>query len=76
VLLDSYALEFAGLGSTLLLLEQEIEATEDYLKFRLDSARNKLIRYASCVEGRGVEEGRGLEGRVRDRERQGQRHEG
>ena len=53
-MLDSYALEFAGLGSTLLLLEQEIEATEDYLKFRLDSARNKLIRYASTVMCRGA----------------------
>lgn len=44
VLLDSFALEFAGLASALLLLTQEIEATEDYLQFRLNSARNKLIR--------------------------------
>jgi len=55
-LLDSYALEFAGLASTLLLLTQEIEATEDYLQFRLNSARNKLIRSERLglrVEGGG-----------------------
>ena len=44
VLLDAYALEFEGLTSSLRLLEKEIDATEDYLQFKLDTARNKLIR--------------------------------
>uniref|UniRef100_A0A7S4KTB7 Magnesium transporter n=1 Tax=Guillardia theta TaxID=55529 RepID=A0A7S4KTB7_GUITH len=44
VLLDTYALEFQGLANELNMLEKEIDATEDYLKFKLDKARNRLIR--------------------------------
>ena len=44
ILLDSYALKFAGLASALSLLEQEIDATEDFLQLKIDSSRNKLIR--------------------------------
>jgi hypothetical protein len=44
ILLDAYALKFAGLTSALSLLEQEIDATEDFLQLKLDSSRNKLIR--------------------------------
>lgn len=44
VLLDAYALEYEGLANELSSLHKEIDATEDLLKFKLDKARNRLIR--------------------------------
>ena len=44
LLLDAYALEFEAMATQLQLVDQEIDATEDLLKFKLDTARNKLIK--------------------------------
>ena len=44
VLLDAYALEFASLARNLSLALQDIDATEDLLRFKLDKARNQLIK--------------------------------
>ena len=43
LLLDAYAIDFVSMSKQLSLMNKEIDATEDFLRFKLDKARNKLI---------------------------------
>jgi hypothetical protein len=43
LLLDAYAIDFVSMSKQLSLMNKEIDATEDFLRFKLDKARNRLI---------------------------------
>ena len=43
LLLDAYAIDFVSMAKQLSLMSKEIDATEDFLRFKLDKARNRLI---------------------------------